>query len=242
MHSKFIRLALFSGSLLLVVHSAIAQITPAPVTPPPIIDPGTIIGPGPTATPTTPPVSPAPTPTIPAVSPPPTNPPAVLERASPQAATVVIRYGPANTLILRPFNDWGRFQKVALQPNQVVTVIMALSLPDFGRPADVQILDGGAIAATLAEPLALNTNPTEPEPTPPPEMTPIPVPDLDGLIDAGQTIPVSATGELAFRFRPGRDVGLHRVSVIVGGNQYFLQFWRQDMSAPSNNPRMLRAY
>jgi hypothetical protein len=145
-------------------------------------------------------------------------------------------------LTLTPRNDWGRFQKVALQPNQVVTVIMSLSLADVGKPADVQILDGGAIAAALPQPPPLNSDPTDPEPTPPPEMTPPPVPAWDDLIDAGRTIPVSATGQLVFSFRPGRDIGLHRVSVVVGGNQYFFQFWRQNPSAPNNNPGMLRAY
>jgi hypothetical protein len=53
---------------------------------------------------------------------------------------------------------------------------------------------------------------------------------------------VPQTGELAFGFKPGADAGLHRVSVIVNGNQYYLQFWRQDPSAPNNNPRMRHAY
>lgn len=258
MHAKFIQLTLFSASSLLLVHSAIAQIIPAPTTPSPIPNPiPGLIGPtpnptipptpGPTAMPelpptpppipTIPPVTPPPivTPTVPPVptippaptvpplsSPPAISPPPVLERAAPQAATAVIRYGPGHSLTLTPFNDWGRFQKVALQPGQVVTVVFQLSPPDFAKPADIQVLDGGGMAGA---PL-------------PPEVSNI----LGSDFDIGKIATVSVTGQLLFSFRPGNDIGLHRVSVIVGGNQYFFQFWRQNPSALNNNPSMLRAY
>jgi hypothetical protein len=75
-----------------------------------------------------------------------------------------------------------------------------------------------------------------------PATTPPPVPNATDLIDTGALMTVSQAGELLFSFKPGNDIGLHRVSVVVGGNQYFFQFWRQDMNAQNTNPRMLRAY
>lgn len=238
MHLRFFQLALFAVCSLLLVHSAIAQIIPAPTTPSPIPSPipGLI---GPTPNPTTPPASP-----------PPVNPPPVLERAAPQAATAVIRYGPGYTFNLTPRNDWGRFQKVALQPNQAVMVVLTLSPADLGKPADVQILDGGAIAAdlsTIPTPFPAPTfngssNGNETTPTPSPGSPADPNDILPYLINTGQIMTVSTTGQLIFHFTTGADIGLHRVSVVVGGNQYFFQFWRQDLSAPNNNPSMLHAY
>lgn len=273
MHSKFVRLALFCGSLVLLGHSGIAQIIPAPTTPSPIPNPipGLI---GPTPNPSIPPVTPPPTPTIPPASPPPTpptiiplppavqalyqvvtqtSPPPILKRPDPQRATAVIRYGQGSTLV--PKNDQGRFQKVALQPQQVVTVVVSLGLTEFGKPADVQILDGGAISSEPSlpgedklpptptpYPTPPINGPTGPEPTPSPFPTPPRIPSADDLIDTGQVLTVSQAGQLIFHFKPGADIGLHRVSVIVGGVQYFFQFWRQNPSAPNNNPGMLRAY
>ncbi|HYJ04847.1 MAG TPA: hypothetical protein VEX43_06920 [Chthoniobacterales bacterium] len=363
MHSKFIRLALLCGFSLLLVHSAIAQIIPAPATPPPIVDPGAIIGPtpnptmppitpppaptvpptpGPTAmpelpptppplpttppspppvsTPTVPPINPPPvsTPTIPPTPPPPplatptitpikptptvapsptipptpgptampelpptppplpttppspppvvtptvppaptippaptvpplSSPPAIpvpsLDRADPQKAIAVIRYGPGYTFALAPRNSQGRFQKIALQPGQTITVLVNLSPADIGRPANLQILDGGAVGGIEVPEAGFPDIPGMPAwPDIPIEEIIGPVIDPNTVIDTGQTLPVSPTGQLAFGFRVGADVGLHRVSIIVGGNQYFFQFWRQDPSALNNNPGMLRAY
>lgn len=304
MNSNFIRLALLCGFSLLLVHSAIAQIIPAPATPPPIIDPGTIIGPTPNptmppitpppvptvpptppvATPTIPPVSPPPvaTPTIPPVSPPPvatptvppitpppvvtptvppapTIPPAptvppisspppisvppVLEQADPQRTTAIIRYGPGYALALTPQNSQGRFQKIALQPAQTITVLVRFSPADIGKPANLQILDGGAVGGIEVPEAGFPDIPGMPVfPDIPIEEIIGPVIDPNTVIDTGQTLPVSPAGQLAFGFRIGADVGLHRVSIIVGGNQYFFQFWRQDPSALNNNPGMLRAY
>lgn len=259
MHSNFIRLVLFCGFSLLLAHSAITQIIPVPATPPPIIDPGTVITPPPT--PTVPPASPPPTP--PTIIPLPpavqalyqvvtqTSPPPILQRPDSQRATAVIRYGQGSTLV--PKNNQGRFQKVALQPNQVITVVLSVGLDQFGKPADVQILDGGAIASDAPEPKdVLPPTPTPPingppgAPTPSPEpspmITPPPIPVADNLIDTGQLLTVSQAGQLIFHFKPGADIGLHRVSVVVAGAQYFFQFWRQNPSAPNNNPGMLRAY
>jgi len=165
----------------------------------------------------------------------------------------VIRYGQGGTLV--PKNNEGRFQKVALQPNQVVTVVMGLGLTEFGKPADVQILDGGAISSDAPVPdlpatpnpyptPPINGPPTAPDPTPQPSPAAPADPNdiLPYLINSGQTMIVTPTGQLIFHFKPGADIGLHRVSVVVGGVQYFLQFWRQNPSAPNNNPGMLRAY
>lgn len=63
---------------------------------------------------------------------------------------------------------------------------------------------------------------------------------LQELTDSGRTIPVSLTGQLAFSFRPGDGPGLHRVSIIVNGNQYILQFWQQDPNHPNSN--LVKAY
>lgn len=234
-----LRSALISVSAwLAVIQPAAAQIIPNPNTSP---------------TPTIPPIiSGTPTPT-----PPQTPNPAVLLKADPQLARALVRYGQNATLSLA--NDRGRFQKVALQPDQVVTVVLTLSVRDYGKPADLQVLDGGAISTDLPKPkdilpstptpfptgspiLPPPSGPTNSSPTPPPIVTPTPLPSTTDLTDTGALMTVSEAGELLFRFKPGNDVGLHRVSVIVGGNQYFFQFWRQDMNAQNNNQRMLRAY
>jgi hypothetical protein len=243
--------------------------TPTPtvptVTPPPVSTPTPTVptvSPPPVATPT---VSPVPTippnPTRPPVNPPPvatpTIPPLhspVLTKADPQSARAVVRYG--QNAVLSLANDRGRFQKVALQPGEVVIVVLTLTPKDYGKRADVQVLDGGAIASDAPKPKDVlpptptpNPSPTvngpigsDPTPQPSPVTTPPPIPALDDLTDTGQILTVSQAGELIFHFKAGADVGIHRVSVIVGSNQYFLQFWRQDMTAPNNNPRMLRAY
>lgn len=219
----FIRYAvIFVSWWLVTLQLALAEPTPGPTSSP---------------RPTVPPIlEGTPTPTIPPASPPPIG--TLLGRPDPQRATAVIRSEQGGTLV--PKNDQGRFQKVALQPAQVVTVVLTLGLADFGKPADVQILDGGAISSDAPG----QTLPT-PAPVPTPEIQqdddPL-VPDVNTLVDSGQTLPVSRTGQLIFHFKPGADIGLHRVSVIVGGTQYFFQFWRQNPSAPNNNPRMLRAY
>ena len=201
-------------------------ITPSPM---PILPP---ISPPPVATPTVPPVSPPPvaTPTVPPISPPPVATPTVppvpnpnaLAKADPQLARAVVYYGQNGSIPL--LNDRGRFQKVALQPGEVVTVVLTLSAIDIGKSAAVELLDGGAMSTSLVspDPMALISGPP--------------------LIDTGQLLTVSQGGELLFGFKPGADAGRHRISVIVGGNQYYLQFWRQDSSAPNNNPRMPHAY
>jgi hypothetical protein len=208
-----------------------------------------------------------PTPTVPPiidqVTPTPTSPPlpnpGVLPKADPQQARALVYYGQSGTLTLA--NDRGRFQKVALQPGEVVSVVRTLSPADYGKPAEVQVLYEGAMTTSMPEPTVpkdiaptptpypsptINAVPISSGPgstaTPPPMVTPPPIPDPATLIDSGQLATVSTSGELVFAFKPGADIGLHRVSVLVGGNQYFLQFWRQDPSAPNNNPRMLHAY
>jgi hypothetical protein len=174
-----------------------------------------------------------------------------LDGADPQRAIAMIRNGQGSTLL--PKNSQGRFQKVALQPNQVVTVMLNLGLSEFGKLADVQILDGGAISSDVSLPKnVLPPTPTpyptppinspDPTPEPSPVTTPPPIPAADTLVDTGQVLTVSQAGQLIFHFKPGADIGLHRVSVIVDGTQYFFQFWRQDPNAPNNNPSMLRAY
>ena len=211
----------------------------------------------PTATPTVPPVNPpSPTP-LPTGNPPPVkpiNPTSILQKADPALARALVRYGQNGLLTLA--NDQGRFQKVALQPNQVVTVTLTLSAKDYGKAAEVLVLDGGAMSSSVdystakdiipATPTPYPTQPPNgpegPEPTPQPVVTPPPIPDPSTLVDAGQLMTVSQAGELVFSYKAGADIGLHRVAVMVGDNQYFLQFWRQDPSAPNNNPRMLRAY
>jgi hypothetical protein len=211
---------------------------------------GIIPNPNTSPTPTIPPIiSGIPTPTPPS--------PAVLLKADPQLARAVIRYGQNATLSLA--NDRGRFQKVALQPDEVVTVLLTLSPPDYGKPAAVELLDGGAMMTSTSVPKPKDILPPTPtpfptgsppngptssgSPTPPmPVITPPPVPNATDLIDTGALMTVSQAGELLFSFKAGNDIGLHRLSVVVGGNQYFLQFWRQDSNAPNNNPRMLRAY
>jgi hypothetical protein len=214
---------------------------------------GIIPNPNASPTPTIPPIiSGTPTPT-----PPPTPNPAILLRADPQLARAVVRYGQNATLSLA--NDRGRFQKVALQPDEVVTVLLTLSPPDYGKPAAVELLDGGAMTTSVSVPKPKDILPPTPtpfptgsppngpsssgSPTPPmPVITPPPVPNATDLIDTGALMTVSQAGELLFSFKPGNDIGLHRVSVVVDGNQYFFQFWRQDMNAQNTNPRMLRAY
>ena len=211
--------------------------------------------------PTVPPIiAGPPTPTPPVLTP--TVPP-LLTNADPQSARAFVYYGQNATLSLA--NDRGRFQKVALQPDQVVTVALTFTAKDYGKAADVQVLDGGAISTDVTDvakpkdilpptptPFPTGSPPMGPSPngpsssgspTPPmPVVTPPPVPNVTDLIDTGALMTVSQTGELLFRFKPGKDIGLHRVSVVVGGNQYFFQFWRQDMNAQNTNPRMLRAY
>lgn len=232
---------------LAAMQPGVAQIIPNPYTSPtPTIPP--IIGPPPTptATPTTPPVGPV---------------LASLKQADPQSARAVVRYGQNSVLTLA--NDRGQFQKVALQPNEVITVVLTLTPKDYGKAADVQVLDGGAISTDLPElpelrddilptprptatpfiaPVSSNST-TSGSPTPPlPVITPPPVPGPTDFTERGAVMTISEVGELIFRFKPGADVGLHRVSIMVGGNQYFFQFWRQDPNAPNTNPRMLRAY
>lgn len=166
-----------------------------------------------------------------------------------------MRYGQNGLLTLA--NDRGRFQKVALQPNQVVTVTLTLSAKDYGKAAEVQVLDGGAMASSVEQPTvpkniipptptpyptASPNGPAGAQPTPGPVVTPPPIPDPNTVLDTSELMTVSQAGQLVFSFRAGADIGLHRVVVMVGDNQYFLQFWRQDPSAPNNNPRMLHAY
>lgn len=199
-------------------------------------------------TPTIPPIVSGPTPT-----PPPAPNPAILAKADPQLARAVVHYGQNGLLALT--NDRGRFQKVALLPNQVVTVTLTLSVADYGKPADVQVLDGGAMTTSVPKPKdvlpatatpfpspTINALPLNGTTSPMPTMPPIDVADPPTLIDGGQIMTVSQAGELVFAFKPGADVGLHRVSVLVGGNQYFFRFWRQDTAAFNNNPGMLKAY
>lgn len=154
---------------------------------------------------------------------------------------------------------------------------------DAGQPAEVEVLDGGAIkglpiadtsklpslipnpatptpyplpsqpiqsslsapdlSATNAQPVPLPTLPVAPSaPDPAQLIGAIPAIDPTSIVDTGQTLPVSPAGQLLFSFRPGDGPGLHRVSVIVNGNQYILQFWQQDPSHPNNNPNLVRAY
>jgi len=232
MPSRTLRSALIAGfGCLASIHAAAAQIIPNPNMSP---------------TPTIPPIIGIPTPT-----PPPTPNPAVLLKADPQLARALVRYGQNGVLSLA--SDRGRFQKVALQPNEVVTVVLNLSPKDYGQPADVQVLDGGAMTTSVPKPVLPATPtpfPTAGPPLAPPNSTtnatptipPTPTLDPSTLTETGKLMAVSLAGELVFAFKPGADVGLHRVLVVVGGNQYFLQFWRQDPSAPNNNSRMLRAY
>ena len=232
------------------IYPARAQIIPNPArqtpTPLPIIGPlPTVTPPRPSATPTAPPI----------------NPLSILQKADPQLARALVRFGQNGLLTLA--NDGGRFQKVALQPNQSVTITLTLSAKDYGKAAEVQVLDGGAISTDVPDVPMPNKLPPTPTPFPtgsPPKgpessssPTPIPTispPDIeqdgDPLVpvdlSTGALMTVSQAGQLVFTFKAGADIGLHRVSVTVGDNQYFLQFWRQDPSAPNNNPRMLRAY
>jgi hypothetical protein len=166
----------------------------------------------------------------------------------------VVHYGQNGTLAL--LNERGRFQKVALQPGEVITVVLTFSAIDFGKPAAVQVLDGGAMTTSVSVPKPNDIlPPISPYPTPTiaavpvsgttnatPIIPPAPSVSPSTLVDTGALTTVSQAGEVIFAFKPGADAGRHRVSVIVGGNQYFLQFWRQDSSAPNNNSRMLRAY
>ena len=223
-------------------------ITPSPI---PIVPP---ITPPPVATPTVPPVSPPPvaSPTVPPVP----NPNA-LAKADPQLARAVVYYGQNGSIPL--LNDRGRFQKVALLADEVITLLVTLSPLDYGKPAAIELLDGGSMSTAvtvpeLKSPLPIvNPSPkppadsvsvsaTTPAPNPLPVFTPPPVPDPSTLLDTGTLINVPQSGQLLFAFKPGSDAGRHRISVIVGGNQYFLQFWRQDPGAPNNNPRMPHAY
>jgi hypothetical protein len=203
-----------------------------------------------------PPPPATPSPTIPAISIP--NP---LGKADPQVAQATVYYGQNGVLGL--LNDRGRFQKVALLANQVVTLVVTLSPVDYGKPATIQLLDGGAMTTAVSAPKAKDIIPPTPtpypsptinalpissgpgpSPTPMPAVTPPPtdLPDPSTLLDTGALMTVSQAGELIFGFKPGADAGLHRISVIVGGNQYFLQFWRQNAGSPNNNPRMRHAY
>jgi hypothetical protein len=225
-------LAAFAG--LAGTHAAWAQIIPHPnMSPTPTIPP-IIAGP--------------PTPT-----PPPTPNPAILLKADPQLARAVVRYGQNGVLALN--NDRGRFQKVALLPNEVVTITLTLSVADYGKPADVQVLDGGAMTASAPKPkdvipstptpfpsATINAPPVNGAISPVPTVPPIELADPPALLDGGQIMTVSQAGELVFAFRPGADVGMHRISVLVGGNQYFFRFWRQDTAAFNNNATMLKAY
>jgi hypothetical protein len=250
--------------------------TVPPVNPPPVSTPTVPpVNPPPVSTPTVPPVSPPPvsTPTVPPVNPPPVATPTVrpvpnpnaLVQADPQVARAVIYYGQNGALTLP--NDRGRFQKVALQPDEVITVVLTLSPLDYGKPAAIELLDGGSMSTSVSVPKpkdilpsispapspTINSVPfsgTAPAPGPLPSPTPLPVapgppppaPDPSTLLDTGALMTVTQSGELTFAFKPGADAGRHRISVIVGGNQYYLQFWRQDQSAPNNNPRMPHAY
>jgi hypothetical protein len=177
-----------------------------------------------------------------------------LGKADPQVARAVVHYGQNGTLAL--LNDRGRFQKVALQPGEVITVVLTFSAIDFGKPAAEQVLDGGAMTTSVSVPKPNDIlPPISPYPTPTiaavpvsgttnatPTIPPARSVSPSTLLDTGALTAVSQAGQVIFAFKPGADAGRHRVSVIVGGNQYFLQFWRQDSSAPNNNSRMLRAY
>lgn len=205
------------------------EMSPTPTIPP-------IIGaPTPSPTPTRPPISPLPTPTVPPVN------PSALAKADPQLARGVIYYGQNGSIPL--LNDRGRFQKVALLAGEAITILVTLSPLDYGKPAAIELLDGGSMStAVLPTMNSVPVSATTPAPTPLPVSTIPPVPDPSTLLDTGALMTVPQSGQLLFAFKPGADAGRHRISVIVGGNQYFLQFWRQDPSAPNNNPRMPHAY
>lgn len=236
---------------LAAIHFARAGIIPNPeMSPTPTIPP--IIGaPTPSPTPTRPPISPLPTPTVPPVN------PSALAKADPQLAHAVIYFGQNGSITL--LNDLGRFQKVAVQADEVITILLTLSPLDYGKPAAIELLDGGSMSTAVTVPTVRNPVPIfNPSPTPPvdsvsvsvttpapaplPVSTAVPVPDASTLLDTGAIMTVPQSGQLLFAFKPGADAGRHRISVLVGGNQYFLQFWRQDLSAPNNNPRMPHAY
>jgi hypothetical protein len=153
---RMLRSALIAVSVLAGIQVAAAQIInpaypPTPTVPPIIVDQVT-------PTPTPPPVMPPPSAT-PTVPPAPTG-PLLLTKADPQQARALVYYGQSGTLTLA--NDRGRFQKVALQPGQVVTVVLTLSPADYGKPAEVQVLDGGAMTTSLSKP----TVPKDIAPTP----------------------------------------------------------------------------
>lgn len=249
MLNRILRSAIMAGSVWLAgIHLASAGIIPNPAqpTPTPTPDIWKIIDVSPTPNPTVPPISPAPS----------ANP---LSKADPQIARATVYYGQNGVLGL--LNDRGRFQKVALQANQVVTLVVTLSPIDYGKTASVQLLDGGAMTTAVTIPKPKDILPATPTPWPSPTInsansdaavvaapqpaeTPLAntLPDPSTLLDTGAVITVSQAGEIAFGFKPGADAGLHRISITVGGNQYYLQFWRQDPSAPNNNPRMRHAY
>ena len=254
-------------------------ITPPPlasptITPPPVSSPTPTVPtvtPPPVSTPTVPPVNPPPvsTPTIPPVNPPPVSTPTIppapnanaLAKADPQIARAVVYYGQNGTIPL--LNDRGRFQKVALLADEVIRILVTLSPLDYGKPAAIELLDGGSMSTAVTVPkpadilptatispvpsptinAALNSDSSStPGPTALPVYTVPPTPDPSTLLDTGALVTVPQTGEIVFAFKPGSDAGRHRISVIVGGNQYYLQFWRQDPSAPNNNQRMPHAY
>jgi hypothetical protein len=147
--------------------------------------------------PTVPPVA---TPTVPPVP----NPNA-LAKADPQLARAVVYYGQNGSIPL--LNDRGRFQKVALLADEVITLLVTLSPLDYGKPAAVELLDGGSMSTAVTIP--------SPRPIPPPRIgagiaDPAAIPSIDPstLLDTGALMTVTQAGELVFAFKPGADATL----------------------------------
>jgi hypothetical protein len=150
--------------------------------------------------------------TIPAPTPQPTpEPPPSAEETIP----VVITYGDgtdARVQIMR-----GVMEPVGIPPNQPVTVTLYLASGIPGSPVQVGLFDGGQVSPAVTAAGSLR-NPT-------PVVTPL---DGTGItVDPTLAVPilVLADRSVRFNFQSGLILGLYRTLVVVGPNQYLLQFY-----------------
>lgn len=243
MRTKSFLLLLVGGCVICLLNSPVyaqdEEPTPTPPpeepTPPPEEEPSP---PPQDAEPTPPPIDPIPTPTPWPIS----ELPRHVENEA-QLATAKIDYrvdtptgmGTIATPAIKSksvWNEQGKFQKIAMLPDGIVTVTLTVANFTVGGVVIITPADGGTIAIPPTPPdLAPETG--DP-PDPPLVVTPPDPPAMATVVAPG--------GAIVFIFQPGTEEGLYRVWVDDGWSIYEFRFWNQDPESPNVNPNMVAAY
>jgi hypothetical protein len=167
---------------------------------------------------------PPPSPTAPALvvpnpTPAPTPPAPTLEEIIP----VIVAYGDGSETHAQVVR--GIMRPVGIPPTQAVTVTLFLPNATPGWPVKIGLFDGGVIAAAVS----------------PPSPPPTGAPPLDSTTPA---LAVAADQTVRFNFQSTVTLGLYRVLLTVGAQQYLMQFFavkpRQTSQTPLPSPTPLR--